>query len=182
MQLFDSADHALIFALRFATQQYAESPMSKSLKTHGAAPSSGKGLVGLEGAGVAGSIKRRLEQLSDPERAILTARFTERKCPCPTCGSDAATSDYRGAIITLAAWAEQFVSNADSVQRMRYAIVQAYFEGTRISKVAKQINVPTRTAYDQKAKIHPQLVDLEKTARTSIDALLTDLCLEEAGA
>lgn len=182
MELFRNPHDALMFALRFSSQQYAQTPMAKQLRIAAAAAGggagigSGKGLVALDGAAQAGIIRARVEKLSPLQRAAIVARFSERVESCPCCGADKPLDDYRGAIQTIASWAEQFVTGTTTEHRLRYAIVQEYFERCKaIGNAAERLGIVKRTAYYQKAKIWPHLVDLDKAALTAAGAALEDM-------
>jgi len=178
MFLFRNHDDALTFAMRFTSQQYPQSDLAKLMRTPGIG--GGKGMIGLDGAAQAGIIKNRIERLGELERAAIIARYSARVDTCPCCGNDKALDEYKNAILNLANWACAFIGNAESVQRIRYAIVQEYFErGNMLGKEAEKLNVPKRTAYDQKKKIWPHLADLDKRARTLIGEQLGDLCGED---
>lgn len=174
-QLFKSSADAIMFALRFSSQQYAETPMSKMMKRDGRR-SSGKGLVGLDGAGQAGMILQKLENLDELERACIVARYTDRIAECPCCRNPTASEEYRNAINTLASWAERNIENVTSVPRIRFAIVQEFFERRRsVGKVADDIGMPRSTAYDQRARIWPRLTELDKKALGKLDTQLAGL-------
>jgi hypothetical protein len=182
MELFRNPHDALMFALRFSSQQYAQTPMAKQLRIAAAAAGggagigSGKGLVALDGAAQAGIILARVDKLTPLHRACIVARFSARVEPCCSCGGDKTLDEYRGAIMTLASWAEQFVPSTRTEHRLRYAIVQEYFERTKkIGLAAERIGVAKRTAHEQKSKIWPHLVDLDKAALTAAGAALEDM-------
>jgi RNA polymerase subunit RPABC4/transcription elongation factor Spt4 len=138
---------------------------------------SGKGLVGNDGAAVAGSIKRRIDLLDKYKRACIIARYSMRTDTCPCCGGDKPMDEYRESILLLVDWAQQFVSQDSSVHRILYAIVQEFFERRRqLLKVADSLKVPKRTAYDQKDKIWPHLSELSKQAESYMDDALADIC------
>lgn len=175
MELFKNTAQALTFAMRFSGQQYPQSELAKMMKkTHAG---SGKGLVALDGAAQAGMIRARLERLDPLERACIVARYSARTEECPCCGSPKPLDEYKAAILLLEDWAQQFLSGSQSVRRIRYAIVQDFFERRRsVGKIAKEIGTPARTAYDQKAKIWPPLTELDKRAQEAVGDLLDDLC------
>jgi hypothetical protein len=182
MELFKNPHDALMFALRFSSQQYAQTPMAKQLRRAaieaggGGRIGQGKGLVALDGAAQAGIILGRVDKLSPLQRAAIVARFSMRVEPCCNCGGEKPLDDYKGAIQTLASWAEQFVPSTTTEHRLRYAIVQEYFERCKsIGKAAERIGIAKRTAYDQKNKIWPHLVDLDKQAMTAAGAALEDM-------
>src|ERR1044072_4659199 len=179
MQLFKSHDEALTCALRFSGQQYAQSPMSKALRQGDAPIGQGKGLHALDGAGQAAFILRRLDQLDKVHRAALVARFSARVEACPCCGHDAPLPEYKESILLLAHWVQQYLPRKDTPERMRYAIVQEYFERSRsIRKIAESIGMPARTALDYKDRIWPQLSQLDKIAHGNIEQLLSGMCGE----
>jgi hypothetical protein len=137
MELFQNADAALKFALRYSSQQYAQTPMAKRLKSNGSI-GSGKGLVGLDGAAQAGMVRARLERMGKEQQACLVARFSARVEDCPCCGGNRMLDEYKESLLALAAWADQFVSNSGSAQRLRFGVVQAYFDKkATINKLAE---------------------------------------------
>lgn len=80
---FKSAFDAVRFALCFSSQQYGETLMAKRLK--GDSIGEGMGLVGLDGAGQSGQLRRELWELPDLHLAVLIARTAPRDIPC-SCG------------------------------------------------------------------------------------------------
>lgn len=175
MELFKTPDEAVTFALRFSGEQYAQSPMSKALR-NGGRIGQDKGLHGLDGAGQAGAILRRLGDMEKHQRAALVARFSARVSCCKSCGNDTTLPEYKESILLLAYWVEQFLHKKETPERMRYAIVQEYFERTRsIRKIAESIGMPARTALDYKDRIWPQLSELDKLAHARMEQLLTGL-------
>lgn len=173
--LFNSVADAIMFALRYSSQQYAETPMSKLMKRTGRT-SSGKGLVGLDGAGQAGMILGKIDSLGQIERACIIARYTDRTDECPCCKQTVANDAYRAAINTLADWAERTIENVTDVPRMRFAIVQEFYERRRsVGKMADAIGMPRSSAYDQRARIWPKLTELDKRALGQIEEKLADL-------
>lgn len=69
---FKSAFDAVRFALAYSTQQYGETMMAKRLR--GESLGSGMGLVGVDGAGQAGMIRRELETLPELHMSVIVAR------------------------------------------------------------------------------------------------------------
>ena len=70
--LFRSGHEACRFAYAYSSQQYAMTAMAKLMK--GSGTGSGRGLFGLDGAAVAGTIKRHVETLDDQYHAAILAR------------------------------------------------------------------------------------------------------------
>lgn len=152
--------------------------MARMMKMGGG---SGKGLVALDGAAQAGLILARVDKLAPLERACIIARYAERSEDCPCCGSDKPTEDYKGAILALADWADQFISAERNVRRIRYAIVQEYYERRRsLVRECEKLGVPTSSAYKQKNLIWPELANLDKRAQEVIGDMLFDMCGEIA--
>lgn len=179
MALFDNQDDALMFALRFSSGQYPQSALAVMMKR--AARSSDKGLVGLDGAAMAGIVKAKIDKLNPLERACIVARYSARIDTCPCCGGDKALDEYRGAILTLVPWAREFVGGDNTVQRILYAVIAEFFERRRnLTKEAEKLGIRKSTAHDQKSKIWPHLSDLDKRARTIMGDMLGDLCGEDA--
>jgi hypothetical protein len=180
LELFKNPADAVTFAMRFSSQQYAQSELAKLMKQAGrGASSSGKGLVALDGAAQAGFILARLERIEPLKRACIIARYSSRTEDCPCCGNQKPLDEYRDAIDALADWSLQFLGNGMSVRKVRYAVIQEFFERRRsIGKVAEEIGVARRTAYDQKAKIWPPLTDLDKGAQQAVNDVLIDICGE----
>lgn len=173
--LFDTPANAIMFALRFSSQQYAETPMSKLMKRSGRR-SSGKGLVGIDGAGQAGMILAKLDELGELERACIIARYTDREAQCPCCRQEVASEEYRAAITTLADWAAHTIENITDIERMRFAIVQEFYERRRsVGKTADKIGMARSTAYDNRARIFAQLTPLDSKAQGEIEGLLADM-------
>ena len=71
--LFRSGHEACRFAYAYNGQQYPMTIMAKMMR--GCLLGSGRGLVGLEGAAVAGTVKRHVESLRGPSPSILAARY-----------------------------------------------------------------------------------------------------------
>lgn len=171
----------MTFAFNYSSQQYALSPMSKLMK--GGGHGSGKGLVSLDGAGQSGIILARLAQLSPLEQACIAARYAPRFEECPCCqNKDKITEQYREAIATLTEWAISACTGL-TIRNMRGAIIRSFYErGVSITATAKELNIAKTTAYDQKARIHKALKDLDGRAQRAASAALDGMCAEPATA
>lgn len=71
-EIFRSGHEACRFAYAYSSQQYAMTAMAKLMR--GSICGSGRGLIGLEGAAVAGTVKRHVEALEDQSHAAILAR------------------------------------------------------------------------------------------------------------
>ena len=77
--LFTTAHGALVFAYNFSGQSY-DRPMMNRLATP--AIGTGKGLVGLDGAGQSGMIRAEVQAMGKLAETILIARLAPRTHPC----------------------------------------------------------------------------------------------------
>lgn len=177
-ELFKNTHDALVFAYNYSSQQYSLSPMAKLM--NGSGTGTGKGLVSLDGAAQSGFILNRLAKLTALEQACITARYAPRYEECPCCQStDKMTEQYRAAIAELAEWALSACTGL-TIRNMRGTIIRSFFErGVSITSAAKELNVAKATAYDQKARIHKALKELDYRAQRSADMLLTELTASE---
>lgn len=71
--IFRSGHEAMMFAFNFSSQQYPMSIMAKMMR--GMAIGSGRGLSGLDGAAIAGTVKRHVDGLRYPYPAVLRAYY-----------------------------------------------------------------------------------------------------------
>lgn len=101
--MFQSAHAALTFAFNFSGQSY-DRPMMNRLGAP--AQGSGKGLVGLDGAGQAGMIRAEVQSLGRLAEAILIARIAPRTTPCSCrsvcCSGHKPNREWTSAIAVLA--------------------------------------------------------------------------------
>lgn len=79
--LFSSTHAALVFAFNFSHQAYDRPVMNRMA---GGPKRSGKGLVGLDGAGQAGMIRAEVATLKPEEQHLVVAKFSPRTdiCEC----------------------------------------------------------------------------------------------------
>lgn len=178
MELFKSPDHAAMFALRYSSQQYPESPMSKMMRRKGAvAVGQGKGLQQLDGAAQAGMILARLDRLPPMQRACVIARYADRTDECPCCSGQRLTVSYKAALMDLAEWSRPLIRAEVDSQRLRFGIVRSYFDRKQsLTQLANSIGMAPRTVLDQKNKVWPELAKLAKGADSAIGNMLADLC------
>ena len=100
--LFNSAHGALVFAFNFSGQAY-DRPMMNRLATPSVG--TGKGLVGLDGAGQSGFIRAEVKAMGKLSEAIIIARIAPRSTPCactsPCCSGHKPNKEWTDAIATL---------------------------------------------------------------------------------
>lgn len=177
MEYFNNVHDALLFAHRFGSEQFAMSPLAKMMKNKGGNLGTGKGLQALDGAGMAGMIQAHVERLLPLHKACILARFAERADQCPCCDGWRMTAEYKGALQVLAEWARPLVREEVDSQRMRFGIVQAFYDRkATITQLAKSIGMPPRTVLDQKNKIWAELGPIDKLALANIEASLERMC------
>jgi hypothetical protein len=182
-ELFKNSHDALTFAFHFSSEQYAQTPMAKRLKSQGAI-GSGKGLFGTDGAGQAGFILAQVEEvgrINPLHKACIVSRYSPKFKECPCCGGDKMLEEYDHALVVLDKWALSCLSGL-SLRQMRRAILRAYFEGDKklVNTVADRLNVPRRTAFDHNSKIRAQLKKLDTLALSQIDERLQPMLQVEA--
>lgn len=169
MSLFNNSQDALTFALKFSSNQYPQSPMSKM---QGGTMGNGKGLVANDGAGQAGMILSALSVMEPMRANCIKARYAPKYEPCTCCGGKKPLNEWKKAIEELAAWS---MSNFSGISHryVREAIVLNYFDkGVSVSEAAREVKVSTRTAYNQRAKIHAALGMLDDAAQRDIEDIL----------
>ena len=71
--LFRSGHDACRFAYAFSSQQYQMTVMARMMK--GSGIGSGRGLHGLDGAAIAGTVKRHVEELPEDSQLVIGARY-----------------------------------------------------------------------------------------------------------
>nr|WP_257834949.1 hypothetical protein [Burkholderia glumae] len=81
--VFKSAFDAVRFALCYSSQQFGETIMAKRMRGPGGG--SGMGLVGLDGAGQVGMIRRELEKMPELHLCVVVARAAPQQLACE-CG------------------------------------------------------------------------------------------------
>ena len=153
--LFKSAADALRFAFNFSHQQYDRPLMNRLADKR---LGGGKGLVGPDGAGQAGMIQRRLEDLPNLHRAILFARFLPRTSPC-ACGSLCCSSQRKNlvweeAASAIGAYATEAIPDGAGRYRLRTALVRRFYGAKDTqAKIADDVGVSLRTVQKESALV-----------------------------
>ena len=165
--LFDSGFDACRFAYAYSSQQYAMTAMAKIMR--GGSVGSGKGLVGLDGAAVAGTVKRHVEALDDQSHAAIMARHEL----------------VRNHAVAAAGALVQFVIPALGTgahhRHMVRALVCRYFripdDGGRqyqLSNLCDQFGMSADTMSRRKAAAFRRLREIESRAQGLIDDALKE--------
>lgn len=182
--LFGSYHEALIFAYNYADQQYAKSVMARLYTRAG----SGRGLIGLDGAGEAGFIMADVRRLSQPEQDVLCVRYTKVKSYCKCCGHEVNTNQVKEALSRLEAYIKTAkYSNSEIEDRkirdvmnllnlsLIRSVINEYFGlatyGTLID-LASKYDIHRETASKYANNIKKILRMLERKAENNIANLL----------
>lgn len=162
--LFESTRNAIRFAFGYSTEQYGEGVLGKLQRRDAG---SGKGLVGMDGAGQAGMVLAEVWRLKPLERAALVARFATRRDTCPCCGGDQPTAIWREAIEQLADWC---VPAGTLNVRCRRALVAKHFGvAAEFSALADRHRLNRKTLSEHYHAMCSRLDDLETKAQLAVD-------------
>ncbi len=187
---FKSAFDAVRFALCYSHQQYGHTLMAKLLPS---APSGkGMGLVGLDGAGQAGQIRRELAELPDLYHAVLVARAALPDMPCdcgrPCCSKHKTNEEWCSAIGRLTEASAAHASGF-SHYRVRRTIIEKLFnkKGKNLTEISKRCDAHVNTVINHQAAVrrwifgNPKTREpgIEDTAWARIEQRLTQLGLLE---
>lgn len=176
--IFKSAHEALVFAFNFKSQQYPRTPMTQLLA--GGTLGSGRGLVGVDGAGQAGMVLREVLDLPPDQRAIIIGRFS-KPVECPCCGGDAPSADYSEALAHLATILSGPLAGTTCDFRIRRELARKYMNGkVSMAMLAEATGMPRRTLTDHYRKVSATLAPLEKRARAALDDLLASMVVNLA--
>jgi hypothetical protein len=143
--LFKTTHDALTFAFAYSGQQYDRSAMARAMV--GATPA-GKGLSGVDGAGQAGMIRRKVASLGPVWEAILQVRYAPRMQPCCACGKDRLSDAFTGGVrVIQEAAVGAALSGQLSNRALRTAIVaRAFGLEESLVQVAEECGVARNTA------------------------------------
>ena len=163
--VFETTRSAIVFALHYSTEQYGETVLGKLLRKAGG---SGKGLVGLDGAGQAGMVLAAIWRLKWVERAAIVARFSPRHEPCACCGGQRPARLWRDAVEQLADWC---VPAGVSNIRCRRELVAKHFGsgGIEFVALAEKYAMNRKTVAEHYRTMGRALADVESVAQMSID-------------
>lgn len=158
--LFRNAHEALVFAFRYSHDQSPRTPMTGLMQ--GGKIGSGKGLIGVDGAGQAGMILAGLKHLTAEQRNVVTVRYGEIHAECHCCGSLVPTREWRDAVDALSHCPEL----GDLPRVVRLAAVEKALCRRRISLAlyASQYSVSERTVRERAAKVKDRLSKVENAA------------------
>ncbi|KVP40855.1 hypothetical protein [Burkholderia ubonensis] len=152
---FKSAFDAVRFALCYSSQQYGETMLAKRLR--GESIGTGMGLVGLDGAGQAGQIRRHLWELPELHLSVIVARAAPHDLPC-SCGAACCSGrtpnlEWQAAIGWLTQASAAYCSGFSHF-RVRRAIIERLF-GVKcdLSQIADDCEAHRNTVSKQNAAV-----------------------------
>lgn len=165
--LFRSGHEACRFAFSYSHQQYPMTIMSRLMKGEGIG--SGRGLVGLEGAAVAGTVKRHVESLGLPHSSVIAARYE-------ICQRSAI-----GHVVLLAGMVLGALGTGVHNRRMVQELVMYYFRipgqdgnPVKLAAIADRYGVHASTVTRAWKPIKERLRAWESTAETAADARMVE--------
>lgn len=174
--VFETTRKAIVFAFNYSTEQYGMSVLGKMQRHAGG---SGKGLVGMDGAGQAGMVLAEIWRLKEIERAAIVARFAARYEACECCGGRKPTALWREAIERLADWC---VPAGVSNVRCRRELVARHFgvPGVEFVALAERYGFNRKTVAEHYRTMSRQLADAESMAQISIESAFLESGMVEA--
>lgn len=168
--VFETARAAVVFAFHFSMEQYGETLLAKMQQRGSIGRGSGKGLVGLDGAGQAGMVLAQIERLSPTERAAIVARFSPRSEPCPCCGGEKPLAIWLEAIEHLASVC--VLSGASNFRYRRELVAKHFGVKVRFEDLASRYALSRNTVGEHYRVLARRLADFESQAQTSADEAL----------
>lgn len=176
--IFTSAQEAITFACNYSSQQYAMSPMTKLLQ--GPVRGSGRGLVGLDGAGQAGMVFAELARIDYWQLAALVTGKIARseRCDCrrSCCRGWKLNPMFEEAVSQLADHVAMTLTPVPPVKEFRVAVIMKYF-GENVSPLdtAKHLGIPKNAAERHITAIRRCIRELEKNGLTAFSERLDEI-------
>lgn len=144
---FKSAFDAVRFALSYSSQQYGETLMAKRLRGEGTG--TGMGLIGTDGAGQAGLIRRELWDLPELQLAVIIASAAPHDTPCSCgracCSGHTPNQEWLAAIGWLTQASSAQVSGFSHYQVRRLTIEKLYGARASIEDIADKCGAHRNT-------------------------------------
>ncbi|MGN6085808.1 DNA-binding protein [Trinickia sp.] len=169
---FKSAFDAVRFALAYSSQQYGESLMAKRLR--GESTGNGMGLIGNDGAGQAGIIRRELWELKDLQLAVIVARAALRdtacSCGAPCCSHRRPNVEWQSAIAYMTEISRSYCSGF-SHYRVRRSIVEKVF-GVKcdLKQIAQECDAHINTVSAHHVAVRRWIEGNKKVGESGIEA------------
>lgn len=173
---FNSVPAALLFAFRQHHENYQASLMNRMPYPPG---SQGRGLGGLDGAAMAGSIKRHVLTLGSDVDAVLRARFVTREQTCSNprcCNGREETKEFEAAVLDVMYCTDGLISGISNY-RFRHGVIRRHFGSkVHLGDLRLKCGLAERTAGDHIQRIKSFLQKKEGAAMHAIS-----INLREAG-
>ncbi|MPW17893.1 hypothetical protein GCT13_13335 [Paraburkholderia sp. CNPSo 3157] len=176
--IFKCAQEAIVFACNYSSQQYAMSAMGKILQrgAHG----SGRGLIGLDGAGQAGMVFAELQRIDYWQLTTLVTGKLARseRCDCrrACCRGWRLNPVFEEAVNQLADYVALTLNPLPPVKEFRVAVIMKYF-GEKVSplETAKHLGIPKNAAERHITAIRKCVRELEKNGLTAFAERLDEI-------
>lgn len=163
--LFESGYDACRFAYCYSGQQYAMTALAKMMK--GGPCGTGKGLVGLDGAAVAGTVKRHVEGLPFPMPVAIACRHEINR------------EKARQYAMLLVQFVIPALGTGAHHRRLVHALVCLYFNigGTdgqkyRLASLCDEFGMSADTMTRRKAAAFKRLREIESASQCVVDEAL----------
>lgn len=170
---FKSAFDAVRFALCYSSQQYGETMLAKRLR--GESIGTGMGLIGVDGAGQAGQIRRQLWELPELHLSVVVARAAPHDLPC-SCGAACCSGrtpniEWQAAIGWLTQASAAYCSGFSHF-RVRRAIIERLF-GVKcdLSQIAEDCDAHRNTASNHNKAVRLWIEGDKKTGERGVEGL-----------
>lgn len=176
--IFRSAQEAITFACNYSSQQYAMSPMAKLLQ--GPSRGSGRGLVGLDGAGQAGMVFAELQKIDYWQLAALVtgklARSERCECRRSCCRGWKLNPLFEEAVSQLADYVALTLTPVPPVKEFRVAVIMKHFgEKVHILDRAESLGIKKASANLHATAIRKAIKELEKNGLTAFSERLDEV-------
>lgn len=176
--VFETSRAACRWALRYAYEQYAMSPAAKL--AGGAAMGSGKGLVGLDGAGQAGMVLSEIEALPRFDMAFVVAMCAQRsfdcKCGEPCCQGWRQNKMWKNAIDFISEFALERMDKDFANLTLRRMLIEKHFGIKHTQReVAAASGVSVRTVNTRWKDVSDMLRAVEYPIWVRFDARLEEI-------
>lgn len=163
--LFESGYDACRFAYCYSGQQYAMTALAKMMK--GGPCGTGKGLVGLDGAAVAGTVKRHVEGMPFPMPVAIACRHEINR------------EKARQYAMLLVQFVIPALGTGAHHRRLVHALVCLYFgirdangKKIKISDLCDKYDLSADTMTRRKAAAFKRLREIESASQCVIDEAL----------
>lgn len=176
--IFAGADEALTFACNYSSQQYAMSAMAKIMQR--GAYGSGRGLVGLDGAGQAGMVLAEVDRIDYWQAVALMAGKVNRteRCECShsCCRGWKMAGPFKAAVHELADHVAPALPVVPPVKEFRVAVLMKFF-GEKVDPldVAEKLQIPAHAAERHTTAIRKFVRDLQKDGLTALSERLDEV-------